>query len=154
MPVPPTASRATGSRRAMATVLAAALLAGCAGSSPTPTASLAPSVAPTTTPDASGSPPLTPALPAGFPVMPGMHADSPVPDEPGLIGRWTTEANGAEVYGFLEEALPAAGYHVDLLGPGDTVAIIRFTPPGGQQRQIDLGEAEKGTFMELRLPRG
>jgi hypothetical protein len=61
------------------------------------------------------------------------------------------------VFDFLKTALPMAGYHIDLLGPGDTVAVIRFTPPGDQQLQIDLGQAGSGagarTFMELRLPR-
>ena len=97
--------------------------------------------------------PSTPGVPAGFPIMRGMVADDPLPAEPGLIGRWTTRANGAEVFAFLKDALRAAGYRVDLLGPGDTVAVIRFTPPGAQQLQIDLGQAGAGTFMELRLPR-
>jgi hypothetical protein len=82
-----------------------------------------------------------------------MVADHPLPSEPGLIARWTTKANGADVYSYLEDALPAAGYQVDLLGPGDVVAVIRFTPPGGTQLQVDLGQAGDGTFIELRLPR-
>ena len=153
MPAPPTARPAVG-RRGAAAVVAAVLLAGCAGEPPSPTISLAPSVAPSTTPSPELSLPEEPAVPAGFPVMPGMHEDRPLPNQPGLIGRWTTEANGAEVYAFLEEALPAAGYRIDLLGPGDTVAVIRFTPPGGEQLQIDLGQAGTGTYVELRLPRG
>jgi hypothetical protein len=95
----------------------------------------------------------TPGLPVGFPVMPGMVADEALPGDSGLIGRWTTDANGARVFAFLKDALPAAGYRVDLLGPGDTVAVIRFTPPDGQQLQIDLGRAGAGTFMEVRQPR-
>jgi hypothetical protein len=151
MSAPPSALSWSGLRKGALAVLAALLLAGCAGASRSPTASLAPSVAPTSSPSTSIE--ETPALPSGFPVMPGMVPDVPLATEPGLIGRWTTHANGAEVYAFLQEALPAAGYRVDLLGPGDTVAVIRFTPPGGQQLQIDLGQAGDGSFMELRLPR-
>jgi hypothetical protein len=135
-------------------VLAALLLTGCAGDSPSASPSALPSVAPTTTPSVVGIVPETPPLPPGFPVMPGMVAEAPLPDAPGLIGRWTTKANGAEVYAFLADALPAAGYRVDLLAPGGTAAVIRFTPPDGQQLQIDLGPAGDRTFMELRLPRG
>jgi hypothetical protein len=154
MSTPPTTGRARRSRRPAPAVLATVLLTGCMGAPPSASPSSVPSVAPTTTPSTAGSVPEKPRLPAGFPVMPGMVADGPSPDEPGLIGRWTTRANGAEVYAFLADALPAAGYRVDLLGPGDTVAVIRFTPPGGQQLQIDLGQAGDRTFMELRLPRG
>ena len=136
-----------------ATVLAILLLAACTGAIASPSASAAGSMASSPTTRTGMPEPSTPGPPAGFPLMRGMVADDPLPTETGLIGRWTTEANGAEVYAFLKDALPAAGYRVDLLGPGDTVAVIRFTPPGGQQLQIDLGQAGAGTFMELRLPR-
>ena len=131
----------------------ALLLAACVGSTATPSPSSA-EPTPSSVSSSSGTPEAsTPGLPAGVPIMRGRVEDEPLPLEEGLIGRWTTEANGAEVFAFLENALPAAGYRVDLLGPGDTVAVIRFTLPGGQQLQIDLGQAGAGTFMELRLPR-
>jgi len=148
-----TSSAARGSRTVL--ILGSALLlAACVGTIPSPRSS--PTTPMTSSPTAAtGTPePSTPGLPAGFPLMRGMVADERLPSEPGLIGRWTTEANGAEVYAFLKDALSAAGYHLDLHGPGDTVAVIRFTPPGGRQLQIDLGQAGGGgTFMELRLPR-
>ena len=131
----------------------AVMLAACLGSVESPSPSSGASMPGSSRPTAGTSARETPGLPAGFPLMPGMVADDPLPNEPGLIGRWTTESNGAEVYAFLKDALPAAGYRVDLLGPGDTVAVVRFTPPGGQQLQIDLGQAGAGTFMELRQPR-
>jgi hypothetical protein len=93
-----------------------------------------------------------PGIPAGFPVMPGMQAEEPLRSEPELIGRWTTSSNGSAVFAFLKDGLPQAGYRVDLLAPGGTAAIIRFTPPDGEQLQIDLGQEGSGTFMELRLP--
>jgi hypothetical protein len=127
----------------------AILLAACLGPVGSPTVS----VGDVTTFNPSPTEEAVPEIPAGFPVMPGMLQDDPTPSEPGLVARWRTKASGAEVYTFLEDALPAAGYRVDLLGPGDVVAVIRFTPPGGAQLQIDLGQAGGGTFMELRLPR-
>jgi hypothetical protein len=133
-------------------------LAACLGPIGTPTNTVgdATTAVPSPTAGPTTAPP-GPGLPAGFPLMPGMRADEPLPEDEGLIGRWTTPANGAEVFDFLKTALPRAGYRIDLLGPGDTVAVIRFTPPGGQRLQIDLGQAGSGagasTFMELRLPR-
>lgn len=131
----------------------ALVLAACVSANGSPSPSVA-GPTPGSPGSSTGTPgPTTPGLPAGFPLMRGMVADDPLPTESGLIGRWTTEANGAEVFAFLKDALPAAGFRVDLLGPGDTVAVIRFTPPRGQQLQIDLGQAGADTFMELRLPR-
>jgi hypothetical protein len=141
------------SNRCRALGVLAILLTGCLG----PVGSPGMSLGEVMTASASPSPSLSrgdlPEIPAGFPIMRGMVVDDALPSEPGLIARWTTEANGAEVYTFLEDALPAAGYRVDMMGPGDSVAVIRFTPPGGEQLQIDLGQAGAGTFMELRLPR-
>jgi hypothetical protein len=129
------------------------LLAACATPATTSTASRPADR--TASPSVSASPvsQSPPELPAGFPLMPGMVADGELPADPDLIGRWTTEANGAQVYAYLQDALPAAGYRIDLLAPGDTVAVIRFTPPDGRQLQIDLGQEGGGTSVELRLPR-
>jgi hypothetical protein len=128
-------------------------ISACLGPGGSPTISIGEvtTTNPSPTSTASGLDQL-PDVPAGFPVMPGMTAVRPLPSSSGLIARWTTSANGAQVYSFLEGALPKAGYRVDLLGPGDTVAFIRFTPPGGEQLQIDHGQEGAGTFMELRLP--
>ena len=128
-------------------------LGACLGRGGTPTTSVGEVATLPPSPTSSARGLAAPDIPARFPVMAGMEADEPLPDALGLIGRWTTAANGADVYAFLVDALPRAGYHVDLLAPGDTVAVIRFTPPGGRQLQIDLGQEGSGTFMELRLPR-
>lgn len=130
------------------------LLGGCLGPVGSPIVSVGEvtTVSPSPSPSPTASGHGLPGIPAGFPVMPGMVADQAAPSETGLIARWTTEANGAEVYAFLQEALPDAGYHVDLLAPGGAVAVIRFTPPDGEQLQIDLGVADGGTVMELRVP--
>jgi hypothetical protein len=128
-------------------------LGACLGPAGTPTISVGEVTTLRPSPTSSATGLAAPEIPARFPVMAGIEVDEPLPDAPGLIGRWTTAANGADVYTFLADALLRAGYHVDLLAPGDTVAVIRFTPPGGRQLQIDLGQEGSGTFMELRLPR-
>ena len=129
------------------------VLVACTGPTGSPVTSIGEVQTFQPSPTSSASGPGLPPLPAGFPLMAGMQTDGPPPGEPGLIGRWTTSASGAEVYAFLESALPGAGYRVDLLAPGDSAAVIRFTPPGGEQLQVDLGQEGSGTFMELRLPR-
>ena len=139
---------------ALLVAASAGLMTSCTGATVTPTASIGQVRTATPSPSASERPSETAgAMPARFPVMPGMVADEPTPSEPGLIARWTTDANGAEVYRFFERAIPEAGYRIDLAAPGDTAAVIRFTPPSGQQLQIDLGQEGSGTFIELRLPR-
>jgi hypothetical protein len=139
--------------RTSAVAAVAVVTAACVGAVGTPTISIGEMATDAPSPTASTTGPGTSQVPDGFPLMPGMRADDALPGAPGLIGRWTSASNGAEVYAFLETALPKAGYRVDLLAPGDTVAVIRFTPPDGQQLQIDLGQEGSGTFMELRLPR-
>jgi len=143
----------SGSLVSLATA-GAIVLAACGGPTGTPSISIGQviTLSPSPTFSASGLATL-PAVPAGFPLMAGMQPDEPLPAEPGLIGRWTTSANGADVFAFLQSELPKAGYRIDLAAPGDTVAVIRFTPPGGRQLQIDLAQQGAGTALELRLPR-
>ena len=91
-------------------------------------------------------------VPAGFPIMPGSEPVEPLPDEPGLIGRWVSSANGSNVYAFFVEALPAAGYEIDELLPGGSVAVIRFTSVGGEGLDLQLTAAGDGTRIDLRQP--
>jgi hypothetical protein len=73
-------------------------------------------------------------------------------DDPSVIAAWRTDADGAEVYAFYEDELPAAGFQVDLAGPGGGVAIFRFSAPEGEQLQMDMYAEGRGTLVELRLP--
>ena len=106
------------------------------------------------TPDASPSAHASaelPEIPANFPVMTGMQpADSSA--APDVIQAWRTAANGAQVFAFYDEQLATAGYEVGLAGPGDSVAVFRFTPPGGPELQLDLYADDGGTTVELRPP--
>ena len=117
------------------------------------TASASPSAAVTATPTPLTSPAaVLPPVPDGFPVMASMEpADTG--GEPEVIAAWRTPANGSRVYAFYEEHLANAGYEIDLAGPGDTVAVFRFTPPGADQLQLDMYADEDGTSLQLRLPR-
>lgn len=155
MPVPSTRLLPQVLRIGGGAIGSALLLVACVASAGSPSLSINQSMTHSPVASAGTSGLQTPGLPAGFPIMPGLVAEDPlsIANDPGLIGRWKTDANGAQVFAFLKAALPAAGYRVDLLGPGDTVAVIRFTPHGGRQLQIDLGQAGAGTFMEVRLPR-
>jgi hypothetical protein len=102
----------------------------------------------TTSPDASA----TATLPAGFPVMPGSEAVAPMPGDLGLLARWTSDAEGAEVYGFFVEALPAASFQIDQLAPGGEAAIITFSTPDGEQLAVSLTAQGDGTRIDLSLP--
>lgn len=127
--------------------LVAALLAGCAGpgatgSGPSPSVgatigqSAAESAWPTASPTGSTSSvaPL-PALPDGFPVHPSMVERMP---EPRFIASWTSDAMPSEIYDYYLAELVAAGFVIDVEGPGGEVAVIRFHTPDGTPYQLDL----------------
>lgn len=121
-------------------------LGGAATTSTAPSGDATPGASPSVLPSAE-----LPEIPADFPVMHGMQ---PV-DAPGasdVIQAWSTAANGAQVFAFYDEQLPAAGYEVGLAGPGDSVAVFRFTTPGGSELQLDLYADDVGTTVELRPP--
>lgn len=130
------------------------LLAACSPA-PTVTRSLAAAATPTYT--ASSTPaasphPTGPAVPSHFPVMPGSDAVAPPPHAPSLVARWTTAADGAQVYSFFVAALPAAGFEIEQLAPGGDAAIIIFTSPGAPQLELSLTADGDGTRIDLRLP--
>jgi hypothetical protein len=73
--------------------------------------------------------------------------------EPGDIASWTTDALPSDIYDFYLAELPAAGYVIDLEGPGGEVAIIRFHGPDGTDYQLDLkGYVGRPVEVELGPP--
>jgi hypothetical protein len=118
--------------------------------------SVAASAAPTaaTPPTASLLASPMAALPSNFPVMAGL-AEGPPRSDPGLIASWTATTSGPRVYQFYVSALPAAGYPIEGLYPGGSVAIIRCRAPDGAIWQVVItGDAVgAGTHIELRLDR-
>jgi hypothetical protein len=119
-------------------VLLAAVLAGCAGPAATTagTASPTPTVAPVESLDSLPSAGATlPPMPAGFPLHPAMEEAEP---EAGYIAAWTYETLPPDVYEFYVEQLPAAGFVIDLDGPGGAVAVIRFHAADGTAYQLDM----------------
>ena len=101
----------------------------------------------------SGSAAATPpaAVPEGFPVFPGAESVTP-PAEAGLVARWIASADGAEVYDYYVEALPAAGFAIEQLYPGGDAAVIRFSLPDGHLLDVSLTAGGSGTQVDLRLP--
>jgi hypothetical protein len=120
------------------------LVAGCAGpgqapgsAAPSlPTGSVATATAGASAPDASAASaaPLPP-MPGGFPVHESMDA---VEADGHYIAAWESDADPPRVYDFYLARLPAAGFVIDLEGPGGEAAIIRFSSPDGIAYQLDL----------------
>jgi hypothetical protein len=134
--------------RLTALALLAALVA-CSSPGPDATSSVGePAATVSPSPGATG----LAGVPADFPIMPGSEAVVSLPDEPGLLGRWTSTANGAKVYAFFVEALPAAGYRIDELLPGGSVAVIRFSSASGVRLDLQLTAAGDGTRIDLHQP--
>jgi hypothetical protein len=101
-----------------------------------------------------GSPRPSPSIgvPEGFPSMPGSVAVDPLPDEPGLVARWTIDTNGAEVYRYFTESLPGAGFTIVQLFPGGAVAIIRLETPTGEILDLSLTGDLDSTRISLKAP--
>lgn len=135
-------------RRACLVLSLACCLAGCAGQGATGTASLGPPA----TASASADPTAPAEVPAGFPIMPRSVAVEPLPTELGLLGRWTSAANGSEVYEFFVGALPAAGFRIVELLPGGSVAVIRLTTSSGAELDLELTADGEGTRIDLCQP--
>jgi hypothetical protein len=75
-------------------------------------------------------------------------------DDRGLIGRWTTDRDGSVAYDFFVAALPAAGYPIVRLYPGDAAAVIRFRAHDGAAWQVALHPGGAGSVaIEVRLDR-
>jgi hypothetical protein len=148
------ASRPRTSVRDSAPLLGLLLVLAACGPSTTATSSLGTAATVTAGSTASATPVASPlaTVPAGFPIKSGSEAVEPLPDEPRLVARWTSDANGAQVYDFFVEALPAAGFQIDQLAPGGDAAIITFSAPGGAQFSVSLTAEGAGTRIDLRLP--
>jgi hypothetical protein len=128
----------------IATCLLAIVLAGCAGPGATAsglataTASAAASTAShgsRASLEASPSVAEPPAMPDGFPLHDSMEQ---VEAPPGATAAWTSSAIPPDVYAYYLEALPAAGFEIDLEAPGGTVAILRFHASNGTRYQLDM----------------
>jgi hypothetical protein len=154
MGLPELATRPQTTIRHSAWLLGLLLVLAACGPAATATSSLGPAATATARPTASATPGVSPVatVPAGLPTMSGSLAVEPVPDEPRLVARWTSEANGAQIYGFFVEALPAAGFQIDQLAPGGDAAIIVFSAPDGSQFSLSLIADGGGTRIDLRLP--
>jgi hypothetical protein len=133
-------------------IAVAASLTACAPAAVTSPASqdvvATATLAPTDSAGAAATPPA--AVPDGFPVFPG--SESVPPADPGLVARWIAEAEGAEVYDFYVQALPAAGFAIEQRFPGGAAAVIRFSVPDGLQLDVSLTTSGSGTQVDLRLP--
>ncbi|MDH4335077.1 MAG: hypothetical protein OEW24_07450 [Chloroflexota bacterium] len=131
------------------------VLAACAPSqspSARPSGSSPPAGSPAMT--ATGSPIARRELPSGFPVIAGAVALSLPNDDLGLIARWTSDVVGAPVYDFYLRGLPAAGYPIEGLYPGDGFAVIRFSGRGDEVWQLIMQTADLVTTqIEVRLDR-
>ena len=146
-------------RRQALVLLVGLLLAACGAAPATPTAHAVPSGVPWGTPMQSGDPGptgatgspgdpllLAPEL-AAFPVPPDAKR-LPLPVGSSLLGRWRVEP-GSGTYRFYRDALPAAGYSITGLAPGDTVASIRFEDRSGGAWQIDIHGDLESALLEL-----
>lgn len=126
------------------------VLAGCAGPGATAsglaTATATVSAAAQTAGDGSGasleaSPSVAepPAMPDGFPVHDSMER---VGTPPGATAAWTSGAIPPDVYDYYLDALPDAGFEIDLEAPGGTVAILRFHASDGTRYQLDMNGSD------------
>jgi hypothetical protein len=154
MGVPALASRRRTAVRHSARLLGLLLLLAACGPAATATSSVGTAATATAKPTASATPSVSPVatVPAGFPIMSGSRAVEPLPREPRLVARWTSEENGARIYDFFVEALPTAGFQIDQLAPGGDAAIIVFSAPDGSQFSLSLTADGGGTRIDLRLP--
>ena len=89
---------------------------------------------------------LAPEL-AAFPVPPDAKR-LPLPVGSSLLARWKVEP-GSGTYRFYRDTLPAAGYSITGLAPGDTVASIRFEDRSGGAWQIDIHGDLESAVLEL-----
>jgi hypothetical protein len=110
------------------------------------------------TPSPSGQPSVTaassalPTVPADFPVMPGATLASRSDMEPGGIATWMTDAHGPRVYDFYVAALPAAGFSIEGLYPGGSVATIRLRAGDPILKLVITGDSSgSSTQVQLRV---
>lgn len=140
--------------------LLATVLAACAGPGATAsslaTAAATASVAAPTDSHVSGASPVAspsvaepPVMPGGFPVHDSMEQVEP---PPGATAAWTSDAIPPDVYDYYLDALPDAGFELDLEAPGGTVAILRFHASDGTEYQLDMNGSDP-IAITLSAPR-
>jgi hypothetical protein len=125
---------------AVLSAIAVACAAPPGAASPSADASASPSadVASDAASAEASTPASLPALPADLPLPPGaVEAEVPSGD-PATIASWTVEGGDMTPFDFFSEALPPAGFPIDLAAPGGEAAVIRFRTPGGQALQLDI----------------
>jgi hypothetical protein len=136
--------------RAALSVAFALLLAACADLGPTPPGRSGEpggtALASASMSEADGGP-----VPNGFPVIDGSQPASVPASDPGLVARWTTSANGAEVYAFYVDALPAASFKIEQLQPGGAAAVIVFGGQDGSRFELALIPFGDGTKIDLKV---
>ena len=59
-----------------------------------------------------------------------------LPDDPGVVGRWTVTQVGSAAYDWYVDALPAAGFEIVGTYPSERSALIRFRDSGGRTWQL------------------
>jgi hypothetical protein len=126
-----------------------AATAGCVAPSSTlgEASTLTPAPVGTGRPEISPGAQLLPPDLADFPVPPDARP-MPLPRDSALVARWAIEP-GSGAYRFFRDALPAAGYSITWLGPGGSVAIIRFEDQAGGAWQIDIHGDLESAVLEL-----
>jgi hypothetical protein len=115
--------------------------------SPTEAASTAPPAEPGATP--SG---LRVKLPAGFPVMPSAES-ARLPNDPGVVARWTVNQVGSGPYDWYVDALPAAGFEIVGTYPSERAALIRFRDATARVWQLLLELAGDQTQISVQTDR-
>ena len=134
--------------RRLLIVAISSVMAACGPQGP-PATALQVSATPSAQATSTGQPGS--AIPGGFPVITGAVSVT-LPAEPDLLARWLADANGAEVFDFYAEALPPAGFEIELLAPGGAAAVIRFRSPDGRLLEIALTASNGKTQIDLRVP--
>lgn len=94
-------------------------------------------------------PSVRPSMPEGFPVPDGAEPALIEPDDQTTIGHWYVPQYGYDLYNFYVDQLPRAGYPIEGVYPGETVAIIRFDA-GDQILQVYMTGSREETDLVLR----
>ncbi len=136
-------------------VMIGLLTGGCSPGAASPSArASAPATGPSASPTDAPSSPARAPLPSGFPVLAGAVGVAMPNDDPGLIGLWSSDAQGSAAYDFYAAALPAAGYPIIGLYPGGAAAALRFRVSDGAIWQMVARDGGNGTVaIEIRLDR-
>jgi hypothetical protein len=91
-------------------------------------------------------------LPSGFPLMAGAKS-APVPDNAGMVARWTIPVVGSAAYDFYLEALPKAGFTIVGTYPAERAALIRFRAAEGRIWQFLAELVDNRTQITLQTDR-